>query len=363
MIYNRLVSVFKSLSSVSRYVQFHAYNVLRLVNREIKTRPAIPLRRSVEAYRHGFVSASVPLFGLENDEYSRYLSDWQTERARRINGELAIIHENKLLFHYVLEQEFPNRLPNAFAYIEDGYRPLPLSSVVEESLRACVNQVGKVIVKPVGGALGDSIFLIERSGEGYLINEEPRTGEDVDHLSRNIERYVVTEFVEQADYSRSIYPHATNTIRIMTMVDPRTGEPFVCAVDHRFGTEDSKPVDNSAKGGVFTEIDLETGRLGKASTYPTDGTLPKHSVHPDSGARIEGVRIPEWTTVCEGVLEMAEYVAPMTPYVGWDVLITDETGEFVTIEANSYPDLPLQAYKPLLDDERTKSFYEHHGVV
>ena len=78
---------------------------------------------------------------------------------------------------------------------------------------------------------------------------------------------------------------------------------------------------------------------------------------------IEGVHIPQWDRICDNILEIAEYVAPLTPYVGWDVLVTDHDGSIAVVEGNSYPDVPLQTHEPLLADDRVRRFYESYDVV
>jgi hypothetical protein len=60
---------------------------------------------------------------------------------------------------------------------------------------------------------------------------------------------------------------------------------------------------------------------------------------------------------------MAGYVAPLTPYIGWDVVVTDTHGSFRVVEGNSSPDVINQTHEPLLADERVVRFYEHHGVI
>ena len=81
--------------------------------------------------------------------------------------------------------------------------------------------------------------------------------------------------------------------------------------------------------------------------------MVRHSTHPDTGAQIEGVRVPAWDAVVETVETLAAEV-PYVPFVGWDVLLS-ESGEPVVIEANSCPGLAShQVHRPLLDDERLR---------
>jgi len=147
------------------------------------------------------------------------------------------------------------------------------------------------------------------------------------------------------------------------MIDPATGEPFVATASHRFGTAASTPVDNAAQGGLSTGIDTETGRLAETLRFAGDDGVAVQRDHPDTGIRIEGTQIPGWPRICAAVREMAGSLAPLTPYIGWDVLVTDADGSFRILEANTAPDVIVQAHEPLLTDDRVRRFYEHHGVL
>jgi D-alanine-D-alanine ligase-like ATP-grasp enzyme len=78
--------------------------------------------------------------------------------------------------------------------------------------------------------------------------------------------------------------------------------------------------------------------------------------------RIEGVQVPAWESIRDRICALATD-HPMIPYVGWDLLVTDDDGSFTIIEANSYPGLKsIQVHGPLLADERVRRFYARHGV-
>ena len=69
------------------------------------------------------------------------------------------------------------------------------------------------------------------------------------------------------------------------------------------------------------------------------------------------------STIRDRVLEVAN-ARPFVPYVGWDVVVTGDDGEFSIIEGNSYPGLKsIQVHGPLLTDDRVERFYENCGVL
>lgn len=143
------------------------------------------------------------------------------------------------------------------------------------------------------------------------------------------------------------------------MWDYDRGTPFVAAAEHRFGTLQSAPVDNTSKGGVFAGVDLATGELGRLA--PTAQTTERQTHHPDSRKRVEGTPIPNWTSLVDGLLSLSKRLAHI-PYIGWDVVVGDEG--YRLIEGNSAPDTQTQAVSgPLLADPRVRCFYEHHRAI
>lgn len=337
---------------------------LTLADREWRTGPDIGFSKRLWAYRNGFASMAVSAFDFERHPSEAYLSQWQREKARKINGHQRIIHDDKLAFHYTLSPDYSDRLPELYGYFDDGtFVESPFVSYAAGSFPACVDRLETVVVKPRDRSHGANVRVVETTQDGYAITGESRYVVDSPSaLSRQFSDGIVTAFVEQAAYAREIYPESANSIRIMTMIDPDTGEPFIATASHRFGTAQSKPVDNAAQGGLSTGIDVDTGTLEETLQFSRDGTRTRR-YHPDTGTEIPGTRIPEWATIAAEIREMARYLAPLTPYIGWDVLVTDHDGSFRVLEANSAPDVIVQAHGPLLSDDRVVRFYEHHDVL
>lgn len=343
------------------------HSTAQILNREYKNRPEMPLSRSLRLYRHGFLSEAVPQYGLTDENRDRYLSHLQRERAKLINGKrgrMNVVHRSKLLFQYVLWPAFADHLPDVYGYVSDGRMLDTPFADGYAGIRACVDDVGTVVAKPVFGETGQGVFVLDRTADGYAVNGRTVSGPELERLADGFDDYVVTAFAEQAEYARSVSPAATNTLRIMTMIDPETAEPFVAAGVHRFGSRRSAPVDNFSKGGFVAAFDPEAGRLGEIAEEHEDKSISYHDRHPETGARVAGVEVPAWEAIEDTLLEMAGYVGPLTPYVGWDVVVTDDDGSIAVIEANGYPTVDLvQIHTPLLADERNRRFYEHHGVV
>lgn len=357
----------------------------RLVRTELDTRETydLPLRRRLWLWRRGFLSRSEYLYDLEGGRHRQYLSDFERfVRTPRINGEWTVALSNKLVFHWMLAP-FDEHRPDVYGMVRDGRflsvggddastgsrsRMPTDGGVATEDRGAATAEVtrhlereGRLVLKWIKGGGGQNVYLCSYRDGAYRVNGEEKTAAEFDDLVAGLDDYLVCEHVEQFDFGASIYPETTNTLRIITMYDD-AGEPFVPIAILRTGTDRSAPMDNFSKGGLSAEIDVETGTLGAAAQLPEED-LVFRSEHPDTGERIEGVELPGWEAIRDGVLEIAAENAHV-PYVGWDVVPTDESGGFQIIEGNSYPGAKsLQVHRPLLADERVRSFYERHDVL
>ncbi len=338
-------------------------NFFRLAKYEVKFGSGVPLAKKLWAWRRGFLSVSVGRYNLTDENRTQYVSEWaRFIRTPGIDGRFAPALNNKIVFSRILAS-YGCRVPEYYCLIRDGSmyqigNRYPMSSP-DDVLAAC-RAGGHFVVKPSSGGGGGGVNALRANGTGILLNGQKCPDEDAAALLRGLEDGVIAEFLEQHEYASRIFPHAANSLRILTMWDYEKSEPFIASVVHRFGTHASIPVDNSSQGGSFCPVDLETGELGTLLTSRLLGEPRWLDQHPDTGEQVAGVRLPHWDLVQEGILELCRKMSYI-PYIGWDVLITP-TG-FAVFEGNSYPALGYQIFQPLLTDPRVRAFYEHFGVV
>lgn len=326
-----------------------------LLERERRTFRSVdlPLRERLWLWRHGFLSEAGLLFDLSPETVDDYLSNYDRDvKTIDINGEAGYVLDDKLLFHDLLTPEFESLVPRLRYFVTgEGAYPVDADRTFRDVLNADSWEEPLVVKTRTGGG-----------GAGVDVLSPDDGGDELADLLDGTDDRLVYEFVEQAAYADSIFPRATNTVRILTMIDPRTRNPFVARAVHRFGSSDSAPIDNWTSGGVSARIDRETGRLVECA-YRTDGGLQRVERHPGTDELIAGTRIPNWNRIVDELLGVAA-AYPGLPYVGWDVVVTDDPPFFKVLEGNRYSDVDiLQTYGPLLDDPRVRRFYAHHGVV
>lgn len=326
----------------------------------------VPLTRRLWLYRHRFTSSRDAMYDLSAESVDDYVSDLQNARAKGLNRPNAGGLKNTVFFHMLISRDYPDLAPAVHAVVTRDGRVAPVPGGEIDDLGDLVElaRSERVVVKPIKHSGGTGVHILGADGDQLLFDGEPVTEAALADRLASLRPSVVEEYVEQAAYAREIYPDAANTIRVMTMVDPDTLDPFVAAAAHRFGGADSGFVDNWHSGGISAGIDMETGRLGRAvvSEFAESGGWTDS--HPDTGAEITGTTIPSWTRIRERLLDVAREYRGLWPYVGWDLVVTDDDGGFVLLEGNDWPGVDVvQPHKPLLSDDRVHRFYEHHGVV
>ena len=361
-------------------------------------------RRRLWLWRRGFLSRSDAIYDLDDGQHEQYLTDFERfVRTPLINGTWNVALTNKLVFHWLMER-FDAEQTAIYGMLRDGrYMPVDLdqseqqpapTAVVSDTptagelgsmapsegdvelsavaaseasaprrVRDRLDADGELVLKWIQGGGGENVYICSTTDDGYLVNGAETTSEEFEALVAGLQDYLVCEFVEQSPFFDAVYPETTNTLRIITMFDDAEGEAFVPIAILRAGTDRSAPVDNFSKGGLSAEIDVDTGELGPALQLRDGSTVVEHPTHPSTGTPIEGNSLPAWPEIRDRILTVAE-ANQQLPYIGWDIVPTDDKGGFKIIEGNRYPGMrSLQSHRPLLADERVRSFYRSHDVI
>ncbi len=219
----------------------------------------------------------------------------------------------------------------------------------------CVETLMSLEGKPVGPLPERDLFVKPTTGRGG------RGAERWDLVAPSIFRSgsgekrssaeLLAELVERSRHSPLIIqprlrPHpdllpitsgALPTTRVLTCLD-REGEPQVMAAMLRTSFGSNRTVDNLHAGGIGALIDLESGKLSKASNLGSDARLGWFSAHPDTNERIEGRVVPLWNEIKSSAIR-AHRAFNDRVVIGWDISILDDGPIFV--EGNGNPDLDI----------------------
>ena len=204
---------------------------------------------------------------------------------------------------------------------------------------------GAVIAMCIEGQEMSSVALSEKMQQfaargasqlTFLIGSSFGLDEDLKKKGADVIEEVV---IQHPDMNR-INPGSVNTIRVYTVLSDGVSNMVYACI--RMGNSD-RPVDNINAGGMYSPIDLETGKIACAAC---DKQRIVYERHPRSGCLLKGYQIPYWDKVMDICREAAHKV-PQMGYIGWDVAITKDGPLF--IEANNmpghdaFPQMPLQA--------------------
>jgi Sugar-transfer associated ATP-grasp len=336
----------------------YGYHLAKFVLKELQSKVRVPLSERLRLFREGFFSISYHYYDLGKNSTNGYVTDYQRYvRGPLINREFSFFLNNKMAFHALLNP-FPQYQVALVGAIEGGrILDAELAPVSDQWLWDQLRQRGRLVAKPVRGAAGEGITFLKSEGCGVQVGRESgHPGELLGRVKR-LGDGIITEFVAQHPLVASFFPKTTNTVRVLTLRDVDNGRPFVAAAILRVGTERSYPVDNWEKGGISASIDIATGRLGTAVKFdPAGKELRRFAAHPETGVRIEGVQLPFWSQVRDGLLEVCRTV-PFLRYIGWDVIVTEHG--FKILEGNSYSGVSsIQVHGPLLTNHAVRRFYD-----
>ena len=295
--------------------------------------------------------------GADGRPLPAYVGDFERLMLRRLNEPYAAFLDHKALFAQVFGTQF--RVPTDHGLIRRGTF-LPFTDDLEVAPTGAAlrdpSLPERLVLKRVGGGGGKDILLVTRREHDRLeVNGEPST---IDVLVEQLgmRTYVVTDLLTQGAYANNLFPHAINTVRVVTMRDDEG--PFVAFAVQRIGNQRSRPTDNLNRGGLAALVDLDSGTLGPARQLEADRRPEAYTHHPDTGAPIAGQVVPHWTAITALLLEAME-AFPGLRYVGWDVVVGDDEDQLLVLEGNSYPGVQVaQLHHPLRNDPRTARFFD-----
>ena len=314
---------------------------------DFTSKNGLSVKDKLWAYKHGFLSYRIPQYGITEDNWRDFISDFEYRWLRHINTKYKYWLEDKITLKYIAS-DFKECFPGYYYYtsLKDGEnRVIPMMDVPEgyDATYGDIIRLAKdkklLALKPDEGSHGEGFYKLAWDDEaGFTLNGEPASEEDVLAILENpANQYLITEYIVMHPQLMEIYPGSVNTIRVTVFKrDGRT--PQIGNVYMRIGSSRTGVVDNVAAGGIVAAVDIESGRYGDAKILDgiDQGNLIDCPVHPDTGVQIEGV-LPNWEYAKEKILQIAAAI-PQLEYFGFDLAITQDGIKLP--EINRFPDFP-----------------------
>lgn len=311
--------------------------------KDFTTNKETTLKQKLWAYRHGFLSYRLLQYGITEENYGEYISDFEYKWLRHINPKYRKWMEDKITVKYVCS-EFNRFFPEYYYHIickngnnkvismmdlPDGY-----TNEFEDIFRL-VQEKGVLALKPDEGSHGDGFYKFTYEDGKYQLNYEDATKQQVLDILEDINnQYLVTEYINMCDELKRVYDGSVNTVRMIVFKKdgktPQVGNAYV-----RFGSKKTGAVDNVGAGGMTATIDVETGRFHDAKIV-MNNSIEDCPIHPDTGVPIEGY-LPHWEQVKEDVLAVTGSIKQLE-WFGVDLAVTNDGIKFP--EINRFPDYP-----------------------
>ena len=249
---------------------------------------------------------------------------WDMNSAQRKTYITRVI--NKKLNSLCNEEEYEHQLNNKDEFYANFKKFMKreyvdLGTCTKEEFLDFASRHDVFFAKPRDGECGKGI-------ERLLKSDFESTEALWDYVKAGDFR-TVEEELKQHEALSHLYPHAINSLRIVTLVDADRTPHFLYAVV-KMGNL-GKFVDNMENSGLCCPLDPETGNIvGIAHT----SALINYDTHPYTGVYLIGYHIPYVKEAIAMCMEAA-LVLPHQRYIGWDVAITPD-GPAI-IEGNNYP--------------------------
>ena len=127
-------------------------------------------------------------------------------------------------------------VPHIFCYVLKGaFYDLEKGTIV--SIIEVLKKQKKLVAKPtrsVGG--GSGIHLVEYKDDNLFIDNKIVSEKAFINEVQKWEEYIFVQYITSANYSKKIYPNATNSIRIVSVHEENGDVNFLFAF-HRFGSD------------------------------------------------------------------------------------------------------------------------------
>jgi len=311
------------------YLQFQK------ANKKARTRSSF--KNTLWAFRKGFYLETINVCKIAKNNYRDFLSDRTYKKLHPINKSYSSIIDNKLYLPYLLK-DFDELVPEYYFLVRKGELYPISNNSGYDNLGYLLRDKEKLVIKPCASSLGIGFNLLEFKEGLFHLNKQPIAEKEIEKFVGTLDNYIVTQFVEQHEYSANINSGSTNTVRLLLVRDNEIMNSYNIPVSfHRFGIG-NKLVDNLTAGeGLLVFIDPLKGMLKNTGmTKKRQVELTSIGTHPVTKQQISGLRIPNWDFVVKKVFEVMDQIS-FIEYTGIDIVITSDG--LKVLEMNSLPTL------------------------
>ncbi len=343
------------------YSEYFAPRVLDERFNDLFSNKETTWKQKIWAQKRGFLSDKIAFYGLTEENFKDYLSDFDYYKLHPINGPYSHWIDDKLTMKLILHP-FSEYLPEYYYQISNGQIlklmdcPEGYESTIEDIIRLLYEK-HFLAAKLYSGTFANGFLKISYEGENILINNVVISYESLVNLISSWLRirsggYLITEYLSGNSELGKIWNQTPNTLRTMVINEDKQQAKLASSF-FRFGSSKTGVVDNASIGGVCCHVNNDTGEFSDGRILK-DHELISCPNHPDTNMQIGGI-LPSWESFKTILIKISAYL-PQLKYMGYDVIFTNNG--FKIIEINSHQGIKFhQFYQPFFANEITKDFF------
>jgi alpha-L-glutamate ligase-like protein len=257
------------------------------------------------------------------------------------NIDFLLVSHTRSLYPYVDNKVLTKKICNSHHIpVPETYAIIDRFGDISKSLELLEN-LDDFVIKPAHGAGGHGIIVVIskkdnkfETSKGELLSL-PDTRYHISTILSGL--YSLGSHPDAAIIEKRIAPHplfasltagGTPDIRIIVY----KGVPVMAML--RLPTKVSKGRANLHQGAVGVGVNLKTGQ-----TFGGVRHNRLSDVHPDTGANMSGLVIPQWSNMLTMAMKISDAIG--LQYVGVDIVLDSEQGP-VVLELNARPGLSIQ---------------------
>lgn len=329
------------------------------------------------ALTKGFYPGRVELYGLNDENYKKYLPDYQYFMIHPINHHFRIWVNDKLTLKYVLNSNnCEDTMPEYYLYVENNGNYTYLMDApeaVKKDENFILNLLklkGTLAIKPNSGTSGGRGFIKLEYKNGQIYeNNKAIDFNEFEAILPNLQNHIVTEYAYQHKDLADIWSDSECTLRVIMAKLPKE-TPYAeskwhCTVSYaRFGSSVSGGASNLSSGGIGIGFDFETGRYKdfgiRYKKFCADGNW-KCTEHPDTHVVWKDNSLPNWEFVKNKIECVCQHIDSLD-YLGLDIIITPTGFKFCEINTHPASDYEQVMCGPILESLDSFNFFENMGL-
>lgn len=301
------------------------------------------------------------IMGLTDEKRNDYLSTRDYCSLHPLNGSYSTWIDDKLTLKYILSGTEAGKYMPDYYYelMEDGriVGLMNLDNQYEWSTEGIVQLLRDkrlLAFKLVKASLGVGFYRVEYCSGQYYLNDEKMSLNDFLKRLKTLKGYLITEYLLPHSEISKLCSQSVGCLRYI-IGRKFNGELIDIYSFMRFGTKQSKFVENYNSGGVLTII--HDGKFTDGNILDKD-TMKNIIItkHPDTGLPLRG-EIPHWNEIKKAAHIVAN-VMPEMDYMGIDFCVTNND-KIKIIEINSLSSLDsIQTDKSIFETKGGEFFRE-----